>query len=123
MMRWTRDNGTTGEYDVLVDGVTRAEKKPFGKGVFQDENTEEAARGGGVSGIGLYVIGEGHAWLDEIYLGPDFTMGKRWVSLQPFRRSLVPRPYKSRKRTSGADGASYTVMCPRSMARLTRHPA
>lgn len=26
--------------------------------------------------VGLYVVGEGRAWFDEIYLGPDFTMGK-----------------------------------------------
>lgn len=65
-MRWDA-NGTAGEYDVLVDGVARAEDQPFGAAL-------STVRG--VERVGLYVLGEGRVWFDEIYLGPDFTMGE-----------------------------------------------
>ena len=67
MMRWEDDNSTAGEYDVLVDGIARAENQRFGGG--------QGSRGG-IEKVGLYVLGRGRAWFDEVYLGPDFTMGE-----------------------------------------------
>ncbi len=82
MMRWDDDaNGTVGEYDVLVDGVARAENQRFGFGTTAGDGdgggeTSYITGGGGVERVGLYVLGEGRAWFDELYLGPDFTMGE-----------------------------------------------
>ena len=72
MMRWDA-NGTGGEYDVLVDGVARAEDKTFGR----HGNVSDGGVVGGIERVGLYMLGEGRSWFDEIYLGPDFTMGER----------------------------------------------
>lgn len=70
MMRWDNATGTGGEYDVLVDGVARAENERFGW-------ARGSANESGVERVGLYILGEGRAWFDEIYLGPDFTMGEK----------------------------------------------
>lgn len=70
MMRWDNVTGTSGEYDVLVDGVVRAENERFGW-------ARGSANGGGVERVGLYILGEGQAWFDEVYVGPDFTMGEK----------------------------------------------
>lgn len=80
MMRWD-ENGTGGEYDVLVDGVARAEDQAFGHQHGSNGSESGTIVGGGIERVGLYALGEGRAWFDEIYLGPDFTMGKRavWV--------------------------------------------
>lgn len=75
MMRWDA-NGTGGEYDVLVDGVARAEDQTFGRRDGSNGSDSGTIVGGGVERVGLYALGEGRAWFDEIYLGPDFTMGK-----------------------------------------------
>lgn len=74
-MRWNA-NTTAGYYDILVDGVIRAENQRF------TATGGGAAEHGGIAKVGLYVLGEGRAWFDEIYLGPDFTMGA-------FRNRLV----------------------------------
>ncbi|CAM9431453.1 unnamed protein product [Ectocarpus sp. 4 AP-2014] len=86
MMRWDA-NGTAGEYDVLVDGVARAEDQPFGTAL-------SSVRG--VERVGLYVLGEGRVWFDEIYLGPDFTMGFRCP--ESSRRGVETRNAGSLKR-------------------------
>lgn len=79
MVRWD-SNGTAGEYDVLVDGVAKAENQRFGFGSYNTSGSDGDTGGetavGGVERVGLYILGEGRAWFDEIYLGPDFTMGK-----------------------------------------------
>eukprot|EP00903_Cladosiphon_okamuranus_P013614 g12679.t1 len=85
MIRWDDDSGTAGEYDVLVDGVSKAEDQRFGIGSYTNSSSagggsdsDLASEGaGGVERVGLYVLGEGRVWFDEIYLGPDFTMGFR----------------------------------------------
>lgn len=75
MIRWN-ENGAAGEYDVLLDGVARAESQRFGSlGVGSDDHGVDGG-GGGIERVGLYVLGEGRVWFDEIYAGPDFTMGK-----------------------------------------------
>lgn len=88
MIRWDDASGTAGEYDVLVDGVAKAEDQKFGIGSYTNSSSGvgvgadggdsevEAEGAGGVERVGLYVLGEGRAWFDEIYLGPDFTMGE-----------------------------------------------
>lgn len=70
-MRWNA-NATAGYYDVLVDDVARAENQRFRAG----DTGGGVTQGGGIAKVGLYVLGEGRAWFDEIYLGPDFTMGE-----------------------------------------------
>lgn len=70
-MRWNA-NATAGYYDVFVDDVARAENQRFRAG----DDGGGATQGGGVTKVGLYILGEGRAWFDEIYLGPDFTMGE-----------------------------------------------
>lgn len=105
MIRWDDAGGTAGEYNVLVDGVSKAEDQRFG---IASNNTGagdvdgQGGGGGGVERVGLYVLGEGRAWFDEIYLGPDFTMGERGqtAAFMRFRRgsraartsSECPRP-------------------------------
>ncbi|CAN0423220.1 unnamed protein product, partial [Ectocarpus sp. 12 AP-2014] len=86
MMRWDA-NGTAGEYDVLVDGVARAEDQPFGTAL-------STVRG--VERVGLYVLGEGRVRFDEIYLGPDFTMAFRCP--ESSRRGVETRNAGSLKR-------------------------
>lgn len=79
MIRWDDAGGTAGEYDVLVDGVSKAEDQRFGTDSDSDVEGEGGGAGGergGVERVGLYVLGEGRVWFDEIYLGPDFTMGE-----------------------------------------------
>ena len=84
MMRWDA-NGTGGEYDVLVDGVARAEDMVFGR---HGNGSSDGGVVGGIERVGLYVLGEGRAWFDEIYLGPDFTMGE---TRRRMCSSLAPR--------------------------------
>lgn len=74
MMRWNT-NATAGHYDILLDGVVRVENQKFIAG------GDGAAESGGIAKVGVYVLGQGQAWFDEIYLGPDFTMGAIWNSL------------------------------------------
>lgn len=81
MIRWD-GNGTSGEYDILVDGIARAESQKFGS-----HGTGDEMREGGIERVGLYVLGEGRAWFDEIYLGPDFTMGKTRCGRECLARS------------------------------------
>lgn len=85
MIRWDDDSGTAGEYDVLVDGVSKAEDQRFGIGTYTNssgagaggsDSDIDSEGAGGVERVGLYVLGEGRVWFDEIYLGPDFTMGE-----------------------------------------------
>lgn len=84
MMRWNA-NGTAGDYDVLVDGVARAENQPFGLGNHNTNGSDsdgygydETTAAVGVERVGLYVLGEGRVWFDEVYMGPDFTMGEKF---------------------------------------------
>lgn len=72
MMRWNADRDA-GRYDILVDGVVRAENQKFGEGGTALRN------GVGITKVGLYILGEGKAWFDKIYLGPDFNMGTLFV--------------------------------------------
>lgn len=74
MMRWD-SNGTAGKYDVLVNDIARAENRSFGGGIFHGGMAGTYGEGGGIGRVGLYVLGEGRVWFDEIYLGPDFSMG------------------------------------------------
>lgn len=89
MIRWDDAGDTAGEYDVLVDGVSKAEDQRFGNSSSTaadgsnsggESEGRDGVGGGGVERVGLYVLGEGRAWFDEIYLGPDFTMGEgEWL--------------------------------------------
>ncbi|CAM9495777.1 unnamed protein product, partial [Hapterophycus canaliculatus] len=99
-MRWDT-NGTAGEYDVLVDGVAKAESQSFGLSNGNINGSDGYGYGGttaavGVERVGLYVLGEGRVWFDEIYLGPDFTMGFRCPASS--RRGVETRNSGSLKR-------------------------
>ncbi|CAM9230395.1 unnamed protein product, partial [Choristocarpus tenellus] len=64
MLSW-HANSTSGKYRVLVDDIVRTEGRHF------------SSPGGGLDRVGLYMLQEGMAWYDEIYIGPDFSMGFR----------------------------------------------
>ncbi|CAM9732362.1 unnamed protein product, partial [Discosporangium mesarthrocarpum] len=64
MLSW-HSNSTSGVYRILVDGVSRVDGRRFW------------APGRGLDRVGMYVLREGKAWFDEVYIGPDFTIGFR----------------------------------------------